>query len=96
MTRRNVKNPDLPERHFLTKKVDINLDEFGTSVLNRIGKHVDGTNIVAIHHHGGGDRVVQILQQLVQPTTFRNRMSNRTIRRLVAGTGYGSLMLGRP
>jgi hypothetical protein len=51
----NMKNPDLSKRHLLANEVNVNLDLLRPSVVNRVGRHVDGTHVVTVDNGGGGE-----------------------------------------
>jgi len=43
-----VKDTKITNSHALSNKVEINLDVLGTLMLNRIGGHVNGADVVAV------------------------------------------------
>jgi hypothetical protein len=43
----HVKNPNMTKRHLLANEMNVNLDVLGAAMLNRVGGHVDSTDIVA-------------------------------------------------
>ncbi|WVZ51873.1 LOW QUALITY PROTEIN: hypothetical protein U9M48_002974 [Paspalum notatum var. saurae] len=73
---RNMEDPNLSQSHLLTNEVDIKLNMFRATVMDRIGCHVNCTNIVTINNGSLGDRNVKFLKQLAQPTTFGHNMCN--------------------
>jgi hypothetical protein len=50
-----MKNPDLSKRHLLANEVNVDLDVLHASVVNRVGRHVDGTYVVTVDNGGGGE-----------------------------------------
>ena len=52
MARGNMKNPDLAERNFLWNEMNIYLYVLRTSMLNRVRRHVDGGDVVAVDDGG--------------------------------------------
>jgi hypothetical protein len=52
---------------------------FRTAVLDWIGGEVHHGNIVAVDDHRPINGLMEILQELTNPTTFSNNMSNNTI-----------------
>jgi len=50
--RRDVKNADSTKSHSFSDEVKINLNVLGTLMLNRVGRHVHGADIVAVDQCG--------------------------------------------
>jgi hypothetical protein len=57
-----MKYTSFTEGNSITNKVEINLDMLGPLVLNRIGGHIHGTDIIAIDHGGTSGRMVKFLK----------------------------------
>lgn len=66
-----------------TNKMEINLQMFGTLMLNRVGGEVDGVYVVAVHHHGLSHGAVE-LQELAKPAGFCHCISHTVVLRLGA------------
>ena len=50
--RRDVKNADSTKSHSFSNKVKINLNVLGTLMLNRVGRHVNGADVITINQCG--------------------------------------------
>lgn len=69
---------------------------FDPLVLYRFCRHVDNADIITIYHCGRGDRMMELLQELVQPEPISHSMSNCMILSFDARVRDGSLSLGGP
>jgi len=58
----NMKNPDLSKRHLLADEVNVDLDVLRSLVVDGVGRHVDGTDVVAEDNGGGGQLDVELLE----------------------------------
>ena len=43
-----MQDPNFTKRHLLTDKVDVDLDVPSVAMLHRVGRHVDGGDVVAV------------------------------------------------
>jgi hypothetical protein len=68
----------------------------GPSMLNRIGGHVDSTDIVAKNDSSSLQRVMKLAKKLTKPTAFSHCMSHDTILCLSTRARNRSLSLRRP
>jgi hypothetical protein len=59
-TCRNMENTNFAECHLLTDKVNIYLNVFSMSMLNWIGGHVDGQNIIRVDNCGTLNRSMEL------------------------------------
>ena len=91
-----MKNTNFAESHLLADEVDVDLNVLGTAVVNRVGSHVDGADIVAVDHGSYLQRDMEFLKELAQPTTFGDHMSNSPVLGLRTGPGHRGLPFGRP
>ena len=91
-----MKNPNLPERHLFTNKMDVNLNMLRVAMLQRVGGHVDSTDIVAKDDGRGVEGSMKLMKKLTEPTTLSYSMGHCAILRLGTGVGDCSLALGRP
>jgi hypothetical protein len=57
-----MKNSDFSQSNLLTDKVYVDLNVFGTSMLNRVGGHVDGGHIVTVDKCGRTKRSMKLLE----------------------------------
>jgi hypothetical protein len=91
-----MQDTDLAKRHLLSNKVYVDLDVLGATMLNRIRRHVDGTNIVAENHSRSRKRMMELAKKLTYPATLGNGMSNGPVFRLSTRPGDRRLSLRRP
>ena len=61
---RDVKYMNFPERNLAPHKMNVNLNVFRASMLHWISGQVHSRDIITIHHHGLGNRLMELLQQL--------------------------------
>jgi hypothetical protein len=92
----NVKNPDLSKRHLLANEVNVDLDMLRASVVDRVGRHVDGADVVTIDNGGGGEWNMELLKKLADPAALGDNVSNCAVLGLSAGPGHCGLALRRP
>jgi len=69
-------NADITSSHAFPHKVKINLDVLGTLMLNRIGGHVDSTDVITINQFGAAKGSVKLLNELAQPCRLSNSISH--------------------
>ena len=91
-----MENTDFTQGNLFSDEVDVDLDVFGTAMVDRVGCHVDSTDVVAVDDCGDAQRNVQVLQKLAQPTTLDNDVSNNLVLGLRTGPGHRGLPFGRP
>ena len=89
----DMEHADFPQSILLADEVDVNLDVLRATMLNRIGCHVDCTNVVAIDNGRRRNQDVELLKQLSQPAALSNCMCNSPILCLYIRTGHCSLPL---
>ena len=92
--RRDVKNADSTKSHSFSDEVKINLNVLGTLMLNRVGRHVHGADIVAVDQCGMAQGCMQLRQQLAQPRSFGDSIGDRTILSFSTGASDRVLALG--
>lgn len=74
----------------------INLDMLSPLVLHRVGGEVDCTHIVAVDQGGLGRRRVKLMEELVEPGDFGDRVDDGSVFGLSTGAGDRDLVLGGP
>jgi hypothetical protein len=91
-----MQHPNLPQSHLLMNEVDIDLNMFRATVMDRIGRHVNRANIVTVDNgcHGVGN--MELLKQLAQPTTLGHSMCNCPVLGLSTGARDGRLAFRGP
>jgi hypothetical protein len=83
--RRNMQYADLAQSDLFADKVNVNLDMFGASMMNRICHHVDCTHIVAINDSRTSNQDVELLKYLPKPAAFSDSMGDDTVLSLSTG-----------
>jgi hypothetical protein len=71
--------------------MNINLDVLGSTMLYRIGRHVDSGHIVTVDKCSRAERSMELLKKLAKPAALGNCMSHNTI--LSLGTGVRNYSL---
>ena len=67
---------------------------FGALMLDGIGGHVDGADVVAVNQGSPANRRVQLNQKLAQPRNFYNSIGDSSVLGLSTRTRNCSLALG--
>ena len=91
-----MKNTNFAESHLLANEVDVDLNVLGTAVVDQVGSHVDGADVVAVDHGSHLQRDMEFLNELAQPATFGDHMSDSPVLSLRTGPGHRGLPFGRP
>jgi hypothetical protein len=91
-----MENANLSQSNLLTDEVDVDLDMFGTTMIDGVGSHIDSVDIVAVDDHRQGNQDMQLLEDSSQPTALSHHMGHSAVLRLSTGAGHRSLALGRP
>ena len=86
----------MPKRYFLMDKVDVDLNMLRAAMMDRIGRRIDGADVVAVDHRRQSNGDVQILEKLANLTTLSDCMRNSTVLGLRARAGHSRLALGGP
>ena len=89
-----MKNADSSFSNALLNKMKINLNMFGALMLDGIGGHVDGADVVAVNQGSPANRRVQLNQKLAQPRNFYNSIGDSSVLGLSTRTRNCSLALG--
>ena len=82
-----MKNTNITNGDPFADEVEMNLDMLGSLMLNRIGGHVDGADVVTIHQRSSAKRGMKLLKQLAQPSSLSDTVGHGAI--LSLGTGSG-------
>jgi hypothetical protein len=72
--------------HLLVHEVDVQLDMLRSLVMDRIPRHVDARDVVAVDYHGRGHRAFELAEELAQPSAFGNGVGDAAVFRFSAGT----------
>jgi hypothetical protein len=62
-----MQNTKITNGDALPDEVKIDLNVLGSLMLNQVGGHVDGTDVIAIHQCGVPKRGMQLQKKLAQP-----------------------------
>jgi hypothetical protein len=90
-----VKNPHGTHGYLLTNEVKIDLDVLRPLMLNRVGRHVDHADVVAVDKGSTAKRNVELMKKLSEPRSLSN-IGDGAVLGLSAGAGHGVLTLGGP
>jgi hypothetical protein len=63
----------------LADEVEVNLNVLRALMLNRVGGHVDGADVVTIHQSCTVKRSTKLLEELAQPCCFDDTISHCAI-----------------
>jgi len=91
-----MKDPNLAKGHLLAHKVNVNLNMLRALVVDRIGRHVDGADVVAEDHRSLGQLKMELLKELPQPTALGHNVSHSTVFCLSTRAGDRGLAFGGP
>ena len=91
-----MKNANITNRNPIPYEVKVNLHMFRALMLNRVGREVNYTNIVAINQSRLGKRIVELLEKLSKSGGLSNSIGDSPILSLCTGAGDGRLAFGRP
>ena len=86
----------MPESHLLTNEVYIELNMLRSTMIDRVGREVNGGDVVAVDERGLVNITKQLLEQLTEPRAFGNGVSHCAILSLGTRAGDGGLSLGGP
>jgi hypothetical protein len=88
-----MKNSNVPKGNTISNEVKIDLDVFGSLVLNRVHGHVDRADIVAEDNCSTGQRTTKLLKELAKPTGFSDDVGDNSILGLSTRVGDSVLRL---
>jgi len=91
-----MKDADSSFSNTLPNKMKINLNMFGALMLDGIGGHVDGADVVAVNQGSPANRRVQLNQKLAQPRNFCNSMGDSSVFGVSTGMRNSNLAFGEP
>jgi hypothetical protein len=91
-----MEHPDLSQGNLLTDEVNVDLNMLRATMMDRVGGHVDGTDIVAVNNRRRRDGCMELLEQLTKPTSLGHSVRNNTILSLRTRTRDRSLSFGGP
>jgi hypothetical protein len=57
-----MENPNLTKGHLFADEVNVDLDVLRSLVVDGVGRHVDGADVVAEDNGGGGQLDVELLE----------------------------------
>jgi hypothetical protein len=90
-----MKHPNCTNGDTFPDEVKVDLHVFGALMLDGVGE-VNSADVVAIDKASGGEGLMQLLQQLLQPRSYSNTIGDSSIFGLGAGPGVHGLALGGP
>ena len=91
-----MKNANITNRNPIPYEVKVNLHMFRALMLNRVGREVNYTNIVAINQSRLRKWAVELLEKLSKPGGLSNSISDSPILSLYTGVRDDRLAFGQP
>jgi hypothetical protein len=91
-----MENTDITKSNTFADKVKVNLNVLGTLVLDRIRRHVDCADVVAIYESGLGHGGVQLFQELTNPGSLSDCIGDSAVFSFCTRAGNNVLPLGGP
>ena len=86
---------DITNSNTLPHEVKINLNVHGALMLDGVGGHVDGADVVAIDQRSAPRRCMELEEKLTQPSGFGNAIGHGAILSFCTGSGHYVLPLRR-
>ena len=80
-----MQDADFTEGDSLSDEVQIDLNMFGSLMLNWVGGEVNGADIITVDHCSATERAAKLCQELAQPAGFGDTVRNSSIFRLCTG-----------
>jgi hypothetical protein len=74
----------LSECDLLPHKVNIQLNVLRAPMMDRVARHVDAGDVVAVGHRCLGDAAVELTEKMPEPSTFGDGVGDSTILRFSA------------
>lgn len=91
-----MKNADVTGGNALPNEVQIDLDVLGALMLDGVGGHVDGADVVTVDKSSAAQRDVQLQEKLSKSGDLCNSIGDCSVLGLGTGARDCSLSLGRP
>lgn len=79
---RNLKNAKFTNGYLLPNEVDVDLDVFGSPVMDGVASHVHTGDVVAVGHRRLRNGVVKLAKKLSEPRALSHRIGDATVLRL--------------
>ena len=80
-----MQDTEVTKGDLLSDEVDVELDVFRASMVDGVGSHVDGRNVVAEDDGGLGQGDAQFTKELSKPVAFSNGVGDSALLRFRAG-----------
>jgi len=68
----------LPQGYLFADEVNVYLHVLHAAVMDRVGRHIDNTNIFVVDNRRRRKRDMELLEKLAKPTTLGNYVCHRT------------------
>jgi hypothetical protein len=91
-----MEHPNLSQSNLLTDEVNVDLNILRAAMMDRVGGHVDSTDIVAVDDRRRRIGCMELLEQLTKPTGLSHSVRNNMILSLRTRTRDRSLSFGGP
>jgi hypothetical protein len=91
-----MQNADMADGNAFPHEVEINLDVLGALVLDGVGGHVDGADVVAIDQRCAARRSMKLEEKLSEPRGLRNAVGHGAVLGFGAGAGLLTVKIRQP
>jgi hypothetical protein len=91
-----VQDADFTEVDSFSDEVQVDLNMFGSLMLDRVGGEINSNDIIAINHCSTTKWATKLYQKLAQLAGFDDSIRDSSIFRLCTGPRHCRLTLGRP
>ena len=89
-----MQDMNITSSNLLPNEMEVNLDVLGAPMLNRVGRHVDGANVVTINQSSSPKGGMELEQELTQPRGLSNTIGHCAVLSFSTGSGDCILTLG--
>jgi hypothetical protein len=91
-----VQYADIADGNTFPDEVEVDLDMFSALMLNRVGGEIDGADVITVDESALRQRGMELLEELLEPTSFRHAVGHGAVLSLDAQLGDDVLLLGGP
>ena len=74
-----MQDPGFTKCHAITDEVQIDLNMFSALMLNGIARKIRGTDVITIDYCGTPRRMLELIEEVTEPTCLGNTISHATV-----------------
>jgi len=89
-----MKNTDITKSYLFLNEVQVDLYVLGALMLHRVGRHVDGADVVAVDEDRPSKRHMELMEKLAQPGDLSDGICHSPVLSFSARPGDNVLALG--